>query len=303
MDGTIVYDWVSEATLRSIRDVGGQLMVDNAWTAAPETGSFQEMAAAVARFLTPRPTEATTRDLELIDQGSPLVLDNGLAATAWGEGPTVLLAHGWESRRSHWGAFVPALTAAGYRAVAVDAPAHGDSPGSSVNMPMFARALRQAGRQIGPLAAVIGHSFGAGAATMALADGLQARKAVLIAGPASITQLMHRWLQQNGYDESLWPEFVERVAAEVGQPAERFDLTRIAAGIDVPALLVHDRTDADVPLDEARALAAAWRGANLMITERFGHRRILIARPVVNSVVEFLGDGSSQNRSTGSCCE
>jgi pimeloyl-ACP methyl ester carboxylesterase len=133
MDGTLVYDWVSEACFRTMRQEMGATMAENGG-ATTSAKAETDLTAAVVRFLTPRPAPPTPRDLEMIDQGSPVVLDCGLAATAWGEGPTVLLAHGWESRRTHWSAFVPALTAAGYRAVAIDAPAHGDSPGETSNM-------------------------------------------------------------------------------------------------------------------------------------------------------------------------
>jgi pimeloyl-ACP methyl ester carboxylesterase len=224
----------------------------------------------------------------MIDQGSPVVLDCGLAATAWGEGPTVLLAHGWESRRTHWSAFVPALTAAGYRAVAIDAPAHGDSPGETSNMPLYARRMLDVGRQLGPLEGVVGHSFGAGAATMALAQGLEARRAVLIAGASTIMTYMNRWCRHNGVGESQIPLFVRMVADAVGQKPETFELTRAAAGLNVPALVMHDTTDDDVPVDDAYAMAAAWPGARLHLTERFGHRRILVARPVVAEAVRFL---------------
>ena len=59
---------------------------------------------AVNRFLTPRPPREGSRDGDLLQRGSVIALECGLAATAWGEGPTVVLAHGWESRRTHWSA-------------------------------------------------------------------------------------------------------------------------------------------------------------------------------------------------------
>jgi CheY-like chemotaxis protein len=92
-------------------------------------------------FVMPRPTTETARDRELLATGTALNLDCGLAGTAWGKGPPVLLAHGWESRRSHWGAFVPALVQAGFSAVAIDAPAHGDSPGQRVNVLEYGKGI------------------------------------------------------------------------------------------------------------------------------------------------------------------
>ena len=57
---------------------------------------------------------AERQDLEL--EGKRLV------AWSWGEGPTVLLVHGWEGRGSQMAAFAAPLAEAGFRAVAFDAP-------------------------------------------------------------------------------------------------------------------------------------------------------------------------------------
>ncbi len=250
----------------------------------PET----EIRAEVDRFLRPRPQPLTPRDIALLESGRPVPLDSGLAATAWGEGPAVLLAHGWDSRRSHWSAFVPALTEAGFTALAIDAPAHGDSPGEISHMPLYARKIRESGRQIGPLHGIVGHSFGAGAAAIALARGLDAGRGVFIAGPTSIDGLMARWCRARGISEADIPRFIDLVAEIVGENTDFFDLTTEAVRIETPGLIVHDRNDDDIPLTDAENLARAWKNSRLFVTERFGHKRILIARPVVQEVIGFL---------------
>jgi hypothetical protein len=53
------------------------------------------LSEAVDRFLTPRPSVPTPPADELLGRGSALELTCGLAATSWGTGPPVLLAHGW----------------------------------------------------------------------------------------------------------------------------------------------------------------------------------------------------------------
>ncbi len=48
-----------------------------------------------------------------------------LAVYAWGEGPTVLLAHGWNGRATQFWSFIDPLVDAGFRALSFDMPAHG----------------------------------------------------------------------------------------------------------------------------------------------------------------------------------
>ena len=88
-------------------------------------------------FLTPRrhPVPARERDWLAGARWGELRLDGRRLPTwSWGEGPPVVLAHGWEGRGSQLGAFVAPLVAAGRRVVAFDAPAHGGSPGRTTNL-------------------------------------------------------------------------------------------------------------------------------------------------------------------------
>ncbi len=248
---------------------------------------------ALQAFLTPQRTPLTPRDEALLRRGATLGLDCGLAATSWGEGQTVLLVHGWNSRGTHWGSYVDALTEVGFRAVAVDAPGHGNSPGDRCHVLEYALRLVEVARQIGPLAGVVAHSFGAGATVLALDRGLTADRVALLSGPASLAKVVERWGRAYPLPEEELPAFFDRVERAVGEPIEGLDLMRIVGGLDQPALIVHDRSDEDVPVADGLAVAATWPGAKLLVTERYGHRRILIAREVVREVVAFLSDRPS----------
>ena len=250
-------------------------------TPAKECRTDAQLKEAAVRFLTPRPMRTKPRDDELLRRGTRLTLEGGLAATAWGDGPTVLLAHGWESQRTHWGAFVSPLVEAGFRAVAIDAPAHGESPGKKTNVVEYAHALVRVGLQIGPLAGVVAHSFGAGATPIALHRGLDANRAVLISGPYSLASVVERWGRHHGIAEEEIPRFLRLVEDEIGEPMAELDLLHVVAGLSAAALIVHDRNDKEIPVEDGMALAAAWPGARTLITDRHGHRRIMIASEVV----------------------
>ena len=254
----------------------------------PQQSPVDAMGVLVEKFFTTKRGPVTSRDLDLLGQGKALNLSSGLAATSWGQGPTVLLAHGWNSRRSHWGLFIPELIAQGFRVVAFDAPAHGDSAGTKVNVLKYGRALMEVSREVGPVFGVIGHSFGAAAIVVAIKLGMVVDRAVLISGPGSLLALIERWARAHHVAESEIPTFVELTAQEVGVPVTEFDLIAIAANHQTPALIIHDRSDDEIPVEEAVALAHAWPGAKLRLTERLGHRRILIAKTVVGEVMAFL---------------
>ncbi|HEX8428338.1 alpha/beta hydrolase [Hymenobacter sp.] len=73
---------------------------------------------------------------------------------------TVLLVHGWEHRASFWGHMAAGLVAAGYRVVALDAPAHGASDGRQATLVSFAGAIQAVANAIGPVYGVVAHSSG-----------------------------------------------------------------------------------------------------------------------------------------------
>lgn len=215
--------------------------------------------------------------------------DAHLAAYAWGQGPTVLLVHGWSGRGSQLGAFVAPLMAAGHRVVTFDLPAHGRTPGRRTNALVATEAVLRAGEELGPLHGVIAHSFGALCTTLALRDGLEAGRVAYVAPAASAIQAVRGFSRQFGLS---WP-------AEWGLRGEmerrfgpgiwpRFSARACAPRLNVPALMVHDLDDDEVPYREGQLLAHSWPGARLVTTAGLGHRRILRDARVIGEVLELF---------------
>lgn len=215
--------------------------------------------------------------------------DIHLAAYAWGQGPTVLLVHGWSGRGSQLGAFVEPLVAAGHRVVAFDLPAHGRTSGRRTNALVATEAVLRVGEELGPLRGVIAHSFGALCTTLALRDGLNAGRVAYVAPAARAIQAVRGFSRQFGLS---WPaewglrgEMERRFGPEIWP---RFSARVCAPRLNVPALIVHDLDDVEVPYREGQLLAHSWPGARLVTTAGLGHRRILRDDRVITETVELF---------------
>lgn len=219
-----------------------------------------------------------------------------IAGYAWGRGPSVVLAHGWWSHAGRLGPIAEALVAGGMRAVAFDAPGHGQSTGWRATMPEFAATLRAVAEHEGKLHAVVGHSLGGAACVFALARGLEATRAVTIAAPADIGSWVVRFRDTFGISDRVYARMQSNMERRLRVTWQDLDIPVLARRLEIPALVVHDVHDPDVPWTEAQTLANAWPGATLHTTERLGHRLVLRDAGVIRRVVEFLGEGKQQKK-------
>ena len=212
----------------------------------------------------------------------------------WGDGPrTVVLSHGWNGRASQFSVLVRELLADGYRVVAFDAPAHGDSPGRSTYLIDWIDALAAVQRRHGRLRAVVGHSFGGLAALVAACDGLPVERVVTVASPADAGLLLTQFQRMLGYGDpvaaALRDRFARRYFPGVADPFPRLSPIERPVPAGTALLAVHDETDRVVPYGELGRIAGAHRDARLVTTHGFGHNRILESDPFLDAVIDFVG--------------
>ena len=210
----------------------------------------------------------------------------------WGVGPTVLLVHGWEGRGSQLGALVEPLVAAGLSVVAFDAPAHGSSPGSRLYLTDHADAVIDVAASVGPIHAIVAHSFGAAASLLAHArGGVDAPRNVMLAPNVLIDDSVQKFAKLVALDEPDRIALEGNLAAHTGIGIDSLRLDRLVGRRDSALLVVHDRDDREVALVHGEKLAEAWGQARLVTTGGLGHRRILRDPAVIARVVETISVG------------
>ncbi|MEL6355419.1 MAG: alpha/beta hydrolase [Bacteroidota bacterium] len=207
-----------------------------------------------------------------------------------GDGPGVLLLHGWSSSSGRWSSYYPALRKAGFAIYAFDAPAQGRSGGKNFNGIDYAAVLKDYVEHLDvPPAYWVGHS-GGGMAIMYYLSQLNCRilpqRVVAMSVPAELTDFINKF--QNML--SLRPQVVDGIEREF---TRRFQLKfsdfsprEYAKDIEVPGLIIHDVGDDLAPIQGAEAIYENWKNSCLIITEGLGHT--LDCGEVVELVTDYL---------------
>jgi len=250
-------------------------------------------AARVARKLFFTPMRARLRDGEraVLARGELFSFEmNGerVVGRAWGQGPTVFLMHGWGGHSGQMTALVDPAVAAGFRAVALDLPGHGESEGSVSSLIHFASALARAAALFGPAQGVVAHSFGAAATTYAISSGMTVERAVFFAPPAGFQSFWARFQMGVGVSQPVMDRMLHDAEDWLNVRFDGIAPVDLAPRMTTPLLVLHDPEDREVPFEEGAEVARRWPGAELRPVPGLGHLRILRDERCVGEAVGFL---------------
>lgn len=234
------------------------------------------------------------------------------------QGPPLVFVHGAGGSRLHWPPSLRRL--AGYRALAIDLPGHGDSPaGDDASIDAFAHGLTNWCASVDARRPVlVGHSMGAAIALTAALAGPAVLAGLVLIGAGARLKVNPQLLEDVGQpttfaaavDQILtWsfaaqadPRMVELARArllETGpvvlaadlRACDRFDVAERLAEIHLPTLIVVGRNDRMTPLRLSEALQSGIAGARLQVVEAAGHM-VMLERPeaVAAALQSFLQD-------------
>jgi pimeloyl-ACP methyl ester carboxylesterase len=160
---------------------------------------------------------------------------------AWrvGEGPAVLLVHGWEDDNSLWAPLIDALGERDRALVVFDLPAHGFSEGEWGLGPQAADGLAAVVAALGPIDAVVAHSFGVGGVMLAMSEGdLTVDRMVLIAPPLRTGNRWLRYAERLGVTEDVAFAAQSMYEDRIGPARASFDFRGELTDLDVDLLVI-----------------------------------------------------------------
>ena len=261
--------------------------------------------AAVWLFTTPQRSKPRPNELVWLKQADSFSIEhNGrkLAVMAWGNGPVVLCVHGWSSRGLRFVHFIKPLMEAGYKVVAFDGPAHGSSSGSHVDAMEYAESILAVGEKIGPIHAILAHSFGATATMLALEKGLTVDRAVFFSALNGIRGPLDYLGAKLQLPETVLGNVKRMFERKFLRTIESLEAVCIVPHLKhFPLLVCHDKDDSLLPHHNALDLVRVWTGSELITSLGAGHETILDDPRLIQATTAFiLRATSSQPQSSAS---
>jgi pimeloyl-ACP methyl ester carboxylesterase len=252
-------------------------------------------------FTPPRPRRSPASRRAMRSGHRFALFPGGRRVAGWtfGNGPVVLLMHGWGGHAAQMQPLALELAARGMRAVVLDAPGHGDSGPSRLGGGRstffdFADALGEAHALLGPAVALAAHSGGGVAAHLALRAGLPVRRLVLLAPMTRPARYADRYREVLGIPARVDAAWRSRAEERLRFRWEDLDVTRPPTPAPPPVLVLHDRDDAEVEWQDGAAVAEGWPGARLVLTSGLGHRRLLREHQVLKLAADFLAEAGDE---------
>lgn len=263
---------------------------------------FDAFPRLSARFLADRFLVPWTKIPGLEADHGPLetlTLDGRRAvAHVFGQGPLVILCHGWAGSGAQLLELARTIAERGFRAAVFDAPAHGSASGRSTHALEFARFIELLSERYGPAIALVGHSLGGLACALA-AERIRPRALVLVAPMPSLDFALDNFQRKVGFSDVVRARLLEEVIqrAKVEPKGSRVEPALLAAE---RALLIHDRRDRHIPVEVSRELSRRIPSSQYVETEGLGHGRVLAEPAIQEHIASFLLQLSRQDDAVSS---
>ncbi len=244
-------------------------------------------------FCTPRKGKVLPLQKAFLEDAKDLILEVDqiqIQTYRWqGTGPTVFLMHGWESNVFRWRNLIPRLQKENYNIIAMDAPAHGNSTGKILNVPLYTTCAQKVIDTYHPNY-VIGHSIGG----MTLLYNLYhyssknntIAKVITLGSPSELSDFMRQYKSILKLSNRMMRLMEAYFTENFGFKFSDFSSSKFAKEIETSGLLIHDELDKIAPIWSSEQVHSNWKNSIFIKTKGLGHS--LHQDKVRDQIVDFL---------------
>lgn len=245
-------------------------------------------------FTTPRSRVIRQKETEILATATTteISFDNHkVKLYSWGEGDKyVLLCHGWESNAGSLGAFVEPLCQKGYKLIAYDSLAHGESEGKQANMIIFKDIAKAIIQEKGMPEIAIGHSLGANVIILlAKEEKLKIPKVILISPFNQIMAVFQGFKGIVKIPNSIYSIMLDKISNRFNYNVREMEFGKVGKDSLLENILImHDKDDKITPYKHSSSMSANWGIAQLEEINGSGHYKILWHSSTIKIALEFI---------------
>lgn len=239
-------------------------------------------------LLTPQKPKKSNLAPEGIKQ-TTLELNIGKVNTyTLGEGPAVIMVHGWSGNAAQFFPLMQVVADMGYTAVAYDQLAHGDSEFRHASMPRFVLTFKEmveTFQQSHGVEAIVAHSMGAAGVLNYLDSDFPM---LLIAPLLDVKENFEIRVEQAGLAPVLLKRLMSRVEKQFNIQFDDIMPVQHLGKHKHPVTIVHDKSDRFVPLERSIEICHDHSNYHLIETNGLGHNRIIDSEASLNALIDML---------------
>ena len=249
---------------------------------------------AAKLFTSPIKHKIPKRELEMDNKSTKILvtiskINTKVVLYQYGESDKkILLVHGWSGRGTQLFKIADELIKVGYSTVSFDAPAHGKSPRKQAIMSDFIETILEIDRQFGPFEAAVGHSLGGMSLLNAVKKGLAVNHLVIIGSGDIVQDILADFVAKLELKPSISTQLRLHFEKKYGEEMDNYSGYKSAMEISIPVLVIHNINDPEVPVTAGINIHKHMKKGELLLTEGFGHRKILGNPTVIQKVVDFI---------------
>lgn len=249
---------------------------------------------AAKLFVTPLKHKMPKRELEM-DKNSMQTrlripsINKEIILYQYGNSPKkALLVHGWSGRGTQLAKIADMLLTLGYCTYSFDAPAHGKAPGKTTNMTEFIECVLFINKKYGPFQVGLGHSLGGMTLLNSVKRGLPLQKLITIASGDKVVDIIDDFIKKIGLKPEIALKLKAHFDRKMGSDINLLSASFASKNVEIPVLVVHDEDDTDVPVSAGKEIQKNLKNAELLITKKLGHRKILGNEAVLKCIEGFI---------------
>ncbi len=189
-----------------------------------------------------------------------------------GSAKKILVAHGWESNAARWQKLMQYLASKNYTFIALDAPAHGASTGSTFNAILYSKCIATCVKKYQP-EIIIGHSVGGMASVFFLHENPNSsvQQLITLGAPSNFEGVFNRYVQLMQFNKKIEQAMYSIVKKRFGNAPSYYSAEQFCKNITIPCVLLHDKKDKIIPFTDAEDYHQNFKKSTLIPVEKSGH--------------------------------